>query len=141
MRTELMPTDEVFVREISQWAVDHAPCITFGQFRQVAKQGGWSLEWLLEQSKGELDRPTETLRRIVYGAMVDGKHDLLTDVVLPYGCLIRVYQRAMHLVPAQGGERACECGCGAKLRGKQHYASPACRKRAQRATEVCRRAS
>jgi hypothetical protein len=40
MRTALMPTDEVAVRAVLQWAVDHAPCITFAQVRALAlKQG------------------------------------------------------------------------------------------------------
>jgi hypothetical protein len=90
MKEAVMTSDDVSVREVSQWAVAHAPCITFGQFRQMAQQRGWSLAWLLEQVHGELDRPTEILRRLLHGAVVHGRQDLMTGVPLPYDCLIRV---------------------------------------------------
>jgi hypothetical protein len=128
-------------REVPQQAVQQAPCITFGQFRQAARQQGWSPEWLLEQVRGELEQPTEVLRRVLHGATVNGRHELLAEVVLPYACLIRLYQRAARPTPALAGEPACQCGCGGKLRGKQRYASPACRKRRQRLSEAETRAS
>jgi hypothetical protein len=127
---------------ISQAAVEQAPCITFGQFRKVARQREWSLEWLVEQCKAELDRPTDTIRRVLEGARVEGHQqggkwvtpywDDMSEVVLPYRCLIALYQRATEPVPALAGERACACGCGAEVRGKQKYASAACRKRVSR---------
>jgi hypothetical protein len=49
-------------RKVLQQAVEKAPCITFGQFRHVAKQRGWLIAWLVEQAKGEIDRPTDTSR-------------------------------------------------------------------------------
>jgi hypothetical protein len=129
----VLAPEQLEQREVLQQAVEEAPCITFGEFRNLAKQRGWIFEWLLEQVKGELDKPTDTLRRIMYGALVDGKHQLLPDVVIPYTCLIELYQRATQPKPALTGEKACACGCGGALRGKQRYASPLCRKRAQRA--------
>src|SRR5262245_5906302 len=36
------------------------------------------------------------------------------------------------LRPAAVGDKMCMCGCGNKLRGKQRWASPACRQRAHR---------
>jgi hypothetical protein len=118
-----------------------APCITFGQFRAVAQQREWSEAWLVEQCRGQLEEPTATIRRVLYGALVDGKRVSLAEVVLPYTCLITLYNKATQPKPALVGEKACVCGCGAKLRGKQRYASPACRKRAQRVSEGVRRAS
>jgi hypothetical protein len=120
-------------REVLPQAVENAPCITFGQFRHVAKQQEWSIVWLVDQVKGEIDTPTDTVRRIVHGTVVDGKHQLLADRVLPYRCLIELYQRATTPKPPIVGIKACGCGCGDALRGKQQYASPLCRKRAQRA--------
>jgi hypothetical protein len=127
---------------VSHAAVDQAPCITFGQFRKVARQREWSLEWLVEQCKAELDRPTDTIRRVLEGARVEGHRqddkwvaphwDDLTDVVLPYRCLIVLYQRGTRSQPALAGERACACGCAGQVRGKQKYASVACRKRVSR---------
>jgi hypothetical protein len=129
-------------REISQSAIEQAPCTTFGQFRKVARQREWSLEWLVEQCKAELDRPTDTIRRVLEGARVEGHWatgkwiaphwDDMADVVLAYRCLIGLYQRATRPHPALAGERTCACGCGEQLRGKQKFASAACRKRVSR---------
>jgi hypothetical protein len=123
-------------REVSQQAVEKAHCITFGQFRHVAKQRGWTFEWLLEQVKGELDKPTDTLRRVMHRAMVDGKHQLLADMVLPYACLIELYQRVTQPVPALAGEKACACGCGVQVTRKRKWATPGYRKRVQRASVI-----
>jgi len=127
---------------ISQAAIEQAPCITFGQFRKVARRRGWSLEWLVEQSKAELDRPTDTIRRVLEGARVEGHRegerwvapywDDMTEVVLPYRRLIELYQRATRPRPALDGERQCACGCGGLVRARRKWASPACRKRVQR---------
>src|SRR5262245_45873555 len=106
--------------------------VTFREFRKVVRTQGWSLAWLVAQCQGELDRPTDTVRRVLEGAIVDGKRDDMADVVLPYACLIELYQRATRPKPALAGESTCACGCGGKLRGKQRYASPTCRKRASR---------
>ena len=106
-------------RRVSQQAVEKAPCITFGQFRHVAKQRGWPIAWLVEQVKGELDKPTDTLRRVMHGSLVDGRHDMLTDVVIPYRCLIELYQRAIQPKPALVGDRVCACGCGGLVRGSR----------------------
>ena len=129
----MVASEQLEQREVLQQAVEKAPYITFGQFRHVAKQRSWSIGWLLEQVKSEFDKPTETVRRIMQGAIVDGKHEMLTDVVIPYTCLIELYQRATGPKPALPEVKACGCGCGDALRGKQQYASAVCRKRAQRA--------
>ena len=63
----LAKTEKIEQREVSQQAVEEASCITFGQFRQVVKQRGWTVGWLLEQVKDEIDKPTDTLRRAMYG--------------------------------------------------------------------------
>jgi hypothetical protein len=78
----------------------------------------------VEQVKGELDKPTDTLRRILHGAIVDGKHDMLADVVISYTCLIQLYQRATQSKPALAGEKACACGCGAQVAGRKKWATP-----------------
>jgi hypothetical protein len=127
MKTELMSTDEVSVREVSQCAMDHAPCITFGQFRLVAKQREWSLAFLHETVRAEIERPTETLTRILRSGP--------RETVIPYTVLIELYHKATRPKPALAGEKSCGCGCGGQLRGRQRYASPACRKRASRAAK------
>jgi hypothetical protein len=122
--------------------MNQAPCVTFREFRKVAKQHEWSVEWLVEQCRAALDRPTDTIRRVLEGARVEGHWaagkwiaphwDDMTEVVLPYRCLIALYQRATQPVPVLTGERACACGCGGKVAGRHKWASPGCRKRVQR---------
>jgi hypothetical protein len=107
---------------ISQAAVKRAPCITFGQFRKVARQREWCLEWLVEQCRTELDRPSNIIRRVLEGARVEGYRegerwvapywDDMAGVVLPYRRSIDLYQRATRLKPALAGEKAYECGLG-----------------------------
>jgi hypothetical protein len=123
-------------------SAEHPPRITFREFRKVATRQEWSLEWLVEYCKSELDRPTDTVRCLLEGARVEGHRegrtwvaphwDDMADVVLPYRCLIELYRRATRGRPALPGERACLCGCGGRLRGKQQFASPACRQRKSR---------
>src|SRR5262245_4439462 len=126
-------------QEVSQQAIEKAPCITYGQFRQVAKRGGWTFGCLLKQVKDEIDKPTDTLRRVMHGSLVDGKHDMLADTVLPYTCLIELYQQATQPKPAVAGEKACTCGCGAKVTGKRKWAAPGCRKRVQRRSVIAQK--
>jgi hypothetical protein len=129
-------TDQLDQREVLQRNVEKAPCITFSQFRQVAKQRWRSNEWFTEHVKGEIDRPSDTLRRILHGAVVDGKQHLLADVVISYRCLIELYQGATLPKLALVGEKACACGCGAKVTGKRKWARPGCRKRVQRGSVI-----
>jgi hypothetical protein len=126
-------------QEILQHAVEKAPCITFGQFRSVARYRGWTVEWLREQVADEIEKPTETLRRVMHGALVDGKHQLLAETVVPYRCLIALYQRATQPTPAPAGEKACACGCGARARGQKKWATPGCRKRVQRRSVIAQK--
>jgi hypothetical protein len=128
----MLAPEKIEQREVLQQAVEEAVSITYSQFRHVAKHRGWTLEWLLEQAKEKLDKPTDTLRRVMHGALVDGKHELLADVVIPYRCLIELYQRATQLKPALVGDKMCACGCGELVRGKKKWATPGCRKRVQR---------
>jgi hypothetical protein len=125
-----------------QRSVTHAPCITFHQFQQVAKAHGWTEEFLIEYARPHLDRPTDIIRRVLEGARVEGHRqgeswvpphsDDMAEVVLPYRCLIDLYQRATRPTPALAGEKVCRCGCGGALRGRQTFASVACRKRVSR---------
>jgi hypothetical protein len=64
----------------------------------------------------------------------------MKDVVLPYRCLIALYQRATAQVLALDGEKVCPCGCRVALRGRQTYASDACRKRVARRAQTMKMA-
>jgi hypothetical protein len=69
--------------------IESAPTITFAQFRRLAKRREWSVKYLVEQYGEEL--PTDTIRRVLDGATVDGKHDKLESTVIPYWPLIQLH--------------------------------------------------
>jgi hypothetical protein len=98
--------------------VDEAPCITFAQFRHIAKRQGWTVDSLAAIVKGELDEPKRTIERILKTGPA--------ETVIPYICLIQLYEKATVIAQALPGERRCACGCGGKLRGKQRFATSAC---------------
>lgn len=109
-------------------AVDKAPCITCGQFRAVAKRQGWTEDDVVAQCRGQIDELGRTIHRI----MVTNP----ADTVIPYACMIEMYQKATSAPKAQPGERCCACGCGGKVRGKQRFATSACQRRAHRQRQV-----
>ena len=78
--------------------IDAAPCITFNQFRHVAKPHGWTIDFLTALVKGELDEPKRTVERILKTGPV--------DTVIPYTCLIELYQKATLIPPALPGGRS-----------------------------------
>jgi hypothetical protein len=115
----------------------------------VAAQRAWSFDWIVEQCKAEVDRPT--ICRVLEGARVEGHWkggtwvaphwDTMAEVIIPYQCLIDLYVRAIRGRPALPGEKACACGCGVLIRGKKKWARPGCKKRIQRQSETRRKAA
>jgi hypothetical protein len=124
MRPELMITDEVSVREVSQWEVDNAPCITFAQVRALAMKQGMTVRDLVAQFQEDMDHPREVFMRVW-----DRR---LGAVVLPYRAVIAWYQQATAPMLAQEEEPACACGCGVRIRKRRKWASPGCRQRVYR---------
>jgi hypothetical protein len=103
-------------------AVDQAPQVTNAMFRQRAKQRGWSTKWLVECIWGEVDRPTEVIKRIMGLAE--------PFAVIPYPVLTELYHDKK---PAAASKRgACQYGCGHRVMGQQRFATDACRKRVSR---------
>jgi hypothetical protein len=104
--------------------VDQAPCITFNQFRHVAKRQGWTIDSLAAFVKDELDEPKRTIERILKTGPA--------DTVIPYACLIELYLKTLIKPEPIHRPGHCECGCGQRVIGRQKFASDACRKRAAR---------
>jgi hypothetical protein len=112
------------VWEVSQWAVDHAPCITFAQVRALAIKQGLTLRDLVEQFQEDVERPREVFARVW--------DTRLGEVVMPYWAVIQWYQKATAPVLALEGEPTCACGCGSKVTGRRKWGSAACRQRVYR---------
>jgi hypothetical protein len=116
------------VREVSQWAVDHAPCITFAQVRALAITQGLTIRDLVEQFQEEVERPREVFTRVWDTRM--------GEVVMPYWAVIQWFQKATAPILASHTDRACACGCGAKVSGRRKWASAACRQRVYRQSQT-----
>jgi hypothetical protein len=131
MRTALMTTDDVSVRGVSQWEVDHAPCITFAQIRELAIKQWMTVRDLVAQFRDDVERPREVFMRVW--------DQRLGAVVMPYRAVIAWYQQATAPVLAQEEEPACACGCGVRVRRRRKWASPGCRQRAYRRARTVRK--
>jgi hypothetical protein len=61
-------------------AIDQVLSITYGMFRMLVKEKGWTAEEIAARCKGQIDEPSRTVHRILvtYPA----------DTVIPYTCLI-----------------------------------------------------
>ena len=86
-----IPASDLHVRIPSQDEIEAAPTITFAAFRRLAKRREWSVKYLVERYGEEIDHPTDTIRRVLEGATVDGKRVRMDDVVLPYWPLLNLY--------------------------------------------------
>jgi hypothetical protein len=105
-------------------AVDQAACVTFGQFRLLAKRQNWTVDSLVAFVKGQLEEPKRTIERILKIGPV--------DTVIPYTCLIELYQKTLLKPEPIHQPGYCKCGCGQRVIGRQKFATDACRKRAAR---------
>ena len=108
--------------------IDATPCITFGDFRTLAKREGWTVDTLVAEARGEIDEPKRTLEHILKSGPV--------TTVIPYTCLIRLYQKttAASTQRKPTGKVYCADGCGRRVIGRQKFATDACRKRVARKT-------
>jgi hypothetical protein len=95
---------------------------TYAQFRAVASSRGWDEEVLVDECA---DPATDVQALLSTG--------LARTRVKDKGLLAmyRLVTGPMTNVPGQAS-RGCKCGCGAKLRGKQQFATSACQRRVHR---------
>jgi hypothetical protein len=91
-------------------AVDHAPSVTCGQFRALAKPQDWTEDDVVAECRGEIDEPRCTIHRILFTNP--------SDTVIPYTCLIQLYEKATAIPMAQPGQKSCERGGQGQVRGK-----------------------
>jgi hypothetical protein len=119
---------DITMREVSTGAVDHAPCITFAQVRELALKQGLTLHDLGEQFQEDVERPREVFTRVW--------DKRLGEVVMPYWAVIQWYEKATAPVLALAGEPTCACGCGARVWGRRKWARPGCRMRVYRQSRI-----
>jgi hypothetical protein len=110
--------------EVSPWAVDQAPCITFAQVREVALKQGLRLRDLVGLFQENMERPRE-----VFGRVWDTR---LGEMVMAFWVVIQWYQKVTAPVLPLAGESTCACGCGARVWGRHKWARPGCRMRVYR---------
>src|SRR5688500_12399217 len=102
--------------------VDQAPCIACAQFRSVARQQGWTEEYLVKLCHEHIDEPARTVKRIL--------ETNPSETVIPFTCLIALYHSVTRPPQAGDRERSCECNRGGEVIGQQRFSTPACRQRA-----------
>ncbi len=134
--------------------------VTYREFSRLGKKRGWTIDMLVELFKGRIgvDDSTDGFRenlksyfeRVISCRWLNPETRRMEDRggnMIGHRSVIEFYEREFY---AAGGlesqssfgdlaarsplsARACACGCGARVFGKKIYATPACRKRAQRA--------
>lgn len=107
----------------------HPDAPTFGQFAALARQRGWTVDFLTAQFAGRFSDEKDPPRRF-FGRVLGGGH---ADVAIPYDSVIAFYNQKRGIDQrGPAPERRCACGCGQHICGRQRFASAACRKRASR---------
>jgi hypothetical protein len=96
--------------------------ITFRQFAAMAELMHWTVEELVTEFRGIAGGETTSsfCSRVLRG-------DPDWNVVIPYRRMILKYVRAVHHLIADGKIRACACGCGSPVVGRDRLAWPDCK--------------
>ena len=94
--------------------------VTFRQFAAMAKRMGWTAEELAAEFRGiaENEPAVSYFVRVLRG-------DPGWDVVIPFRSVIAKYVRAAANLIAD--DRACACGCGSPVFGRDRLAWPDCK--------------
>jgi hypothetical protein len=121
-----------------QRRLGHKPDVTVADFQRLAKGQGWTEDWLTKQLRSHLDDSRRIAQELLTGT---GRQRPFTEhydpqiecdlpaSVIPYSCVLELYESTADREQAQPGERACVCSCGKRVHGKQKYATQACRQR------------
>jgi hypothetical protein len=97
--------------------------VTFKDFAKLAKQKGWSAEFLADKFRGKIEGPSEFFHRCL-------KCNPSPDVIVPYKSVIEFYFRELNPVVRDASVRVCVCGCLREVYGRKQYATAYCRKKA-----------
>lgn len=106
------------------------PEITFKDFSTLARRRGHSAESLAELFRGKIEDPREFFERVI---SCKWKHEDRSGVVIPYRSVIEFYQAELHyFADVNAKHRQCACGCGRPVFDRAKWATPGCKKKAQR---------
>jgi len=104
--------------------------ITFKEFATVARKRGHSAEPLADRFRGKIDEPREFFERVM---SCKYKGEDRAGVVIPYKSVIEFYQAEMHyFADSNRKHRVCACGCDRPIFDRKKWATPGCKKKAQR---------
>ena len=101
----------------------NVPSVTFKDFAKLAKQKGWSAQFLAEKFRGKIEGPSEFFHRCLSG-------DSAPDGVVAYRSVIDFYLQQLNPLVKDASARVCLCGCLRRVYGRKKYATGYCRKKA-----------
>jgi hypothetical protein len=108
--------------------------VTLGEFAQLAKRRGHTVDSLTDAFRGKIEDPREFFERIMSCRY---KGEDRSDVVIPYRSVIEFYRRDCHFFKdLNPNHRLCACGCGQPVFDRKKWAKPGCRKKTQRQESV-----
>ena len=104
--------------------------ITFKEFSTVARKRGHSAESLAGLFRGKIDDPREFFERV---RSCKYHNEDRSAVAIPYRSVIEFYQAELHyFADSNSKHRACACGCSRPVFDRAKWATPGCKKKAQR---------
>lgn len=104
--------------------------VTLGEFAQLAKRRGHTVDSLADSFRGKIEDPREFFERVMSCRY---KGEGRSDVVIPYRSVIEFYrQDCRFFKDLNPKQRLCACGCGQPVFDRKKWAKPGCRKKTQR---------
>jgi hypothetical protein len=111
--------------------------VTFGMFSKLAKERGWTREYLIEFCRPWYEQGTrweEPLSWFVDRLLDPSPLRRWHRTIIPFRALIVLYDRATNpeALAQDDGLPKCRCGCGRTVLGRRKFFNGACRTRAFR---------